>query len=113
MQPSELMLPNSNHVIPIGPQPTGNPEISLAVCFEFRLPEADSSLRNSTTLWASVPKTTIDEERETEVREIEIGPSCNVAWMLYPAADLLPSERGFHFRLGGRIRSGSNPRHLR
>jgi hypothetical protein len=106
-----FVLPYAHDVEPDLPHPAPDPIIASAVLIDFRPPEFDVRLWNAPAARTRVPKTAIDEDRESVAREVEIRSARNSLGVLLPAADFLRPESGFDDGLRGSVTCPADFRH--
>lgn len=66
------MFPESNYAPPVINKPFGDELITFAVSRQLGRPVAGVSTRRMTVVWASVPKTAVDEYGHPSFREDDI-----------------------------------------
>lgn len=76
--PRKLVLPDANHLPPLGSQgPTDGP-VSCLVTTDLLGPKLSIGLGYRTTLAATVPEASVNKDRDATTRKDEIGTAGNI-----------------------------------
>ena len=103
------MLPHSHDMEPCPIQAATNPLVSTSILVELVGPETTIGTREiALASWTTVPETPIDEQRQTYLREEEVGVTRYVAWVFGPSSNSSIAKRCLHASFRTSITVSSN-----
>ena len=100
-------------MITLAPELSAYSVIPFAIGLDLVLPEPHSGLGDATAFGAGMPEASVDEERQSIPREIEVGVPKYVRRVLCPAAHLLVREARLDPLLGGHVAGAADLSHER